>query len=626
MNKNLAVTTQALRSPAKIASQFLLCPTMITYIIRDIFYKNHSFLVANAGALDSTCPTPKNNFTLDRTPFNFSLTHANIFFFYNCSLAPNGETFYRVPCASNSSHKSVAVFVHEGDLNYWNFTSWKCQSSVSTPIDVDGVSGYEKIMEMNTYYLKEGFLLNWTAMNCSESEGSSGRCGFDNNEFMCFCKDQPHRRSCNDETIEDFSAPSYLFYILELVKTHKSPSLELVNGEKVEEETSPFYHKTRRWGFGLGVVLLFELLFSLMRDLGSSSMASYAFVVISFFLLSPFAFLSAEDYYYPPCSSFSCGRLTNISYPFSNSSDCGLSIIQCVDDSKPMIELGSEKYEVLEIFSNNKTIRIRDPEFIKHLRDKNCDDLYNFAKPFSPHLSFEVRSPNLTFSICKGDPDNNFSPEFFVHGAHGFLDCRDHDLYFYDSNFAHSLGVAPAPAPAAAPVPVFLKPDCLVVQFPVHELPSQWKLNWGPGDLLSLLEAGFDLQWRIPPECQPCERNGTFCLTNANGSFRCVDSKKECGDRDPFSYSLPPAPAPAPVPKFLGTDCPVVQFPKHDLPSHWEWNWRPDDLLHLLEPEFDLHWSIPPDSKCQPSERNGTICVGSSTGGFRCVDSKKVIS
>ncbi|KAF8399077.1 hypothetical protein HHK36_014943 [Tetracentron sinense] len=244
-----------------------------------------------------------------------------------------------------------------------------------------------------------------------------------------------------------------------------------------------------------------------MRDLGSSSMASYAFVVISFFLLSPFASHSAEEDF-SHCKPFSCGTLPNISYPFSNSSDCGLSIIQCVDDSKPMIELGREKYEVLEIFSNNKTIRIRDPEFIKHLRDKNCDELSNFTKPFSfSHLTFEVRNPNLTFSICKADPYTTPKQEFF--GVR-YRDCGALDLFFYDMNslhdwqFEHLLG-----------------PDCDVVQFPVHELASLRN-----GDLLSLLEAGFDLQWSLPPECQPCEHNGTFCLRNATGSFRCVDSIK----------------------------------------------------------------------------------------------------
>ncbi|KAF8369534.1 hypothetical protein HHK36_032443 [Tetracentron sinense] len=180
-------------------------------IIRDIFYKNQSFLVANE-ALNTTCPTPLNNFTLDRTPFNYSLNHADIFFFYNCTSVPDGEHLYKVPCASNSSHKSVAVFVHEGGVDYWNYTSWNCQSSVSTPIDVDEDGGFEKIIDLNfTYYLKEGFLLNWTAMNCSECEGSGGHCGFDNSEFMCFCKDQPHRRSCNDGTSYDRIRLVYLY-------------------------------------------------------------------------------------------------------------------------------------------------------------------------------------------------------------------------------------------------------------------------------------------------------------------------------------------------------------------------------------------------------------------------------
>jgi hypothetical protein len=44
--------------------------------------------------------------------------------------------------------------------------------------------------------LKMGFLMNWTARNCSTCERSGGRCGFENNEFICFCRDRPRLKSC----------------------------------------------------------------------------------------------------------------------------------------------------------------------------------------------------------------------------------------------------------------------------------------------------------------------------------------------------------------------------------------------------------------------------------------------
>lgn len=54
---------------------------------------------------------------------------------------------------------------------------------------------------MNMSYgdvLKMGFLLNWNTDHCDGCEISGGRCGFENNEFVCFCLDGPHQRTCTD--------------------------------------------------------------------------------------------------------------------------------------------------------------------------------------------------------------------------------------------------------------------------------------------------------------------------------------------------------------------------------------------------------------------------------------------
>ncbi|KAL3570823.1 hypothetical protein D5086_028072 [Populus alba] len=45
-----------------------------------------------------------------------------------------------------------------------------------------------------------GFLLNWTAPNCSTCERRGGRFGFENNELIFFFRDRPHPKSCDDGT------------------------------------------------------------------------------------------------------------------------------------------------------------------------------------------------------------------------------------------------------------------------------------------------------------------------------------------------------------------------------------------------------------------------------------------
>ena len=42
--------------------------------------------------------------------------------------------------------------------------------------------------------LKMGFLMNWTAHNCSTCESSGGRWGY---EFNCSCRDRRRLKSCD---------------------------------------------------------------------------------------------------------------------------------------------------------------------------------------------------------------------------------------------------------------------------------------------------------------------------------------------------------------------------------------------------------------------------------------------
>ncbi|KAF3438588.1 hypothetical protein FNV43_RR21351 [Rhamnella rubrinervis] len=172
------------------------------YIIKEIIYSNHLLLVANAAVYndDDDCPAPRHNLSLDRTPFQYSSDHIDFSFFYNCS-SELPESIYTFPvnCASNTTNHSFALF-HKEALEKMNYSSDWCQSSVDVAVDMAEDVSFASLLDM-TYVeiLKMGFFLSWTAHGCSNCQGSGGRCGYDNNEFVCFCHDRPHMKTCDDE-------------------------------------------------------------------------------------------------------------------------------------------------------------------------------------------------------------------------------------------------------------------------------------------------------------------------------------------------------------------------------------------------------------------------------------------
>ncbi|XP_011008307.1 PREDICTED: probable serine/threonine-protein kinase At1g18390 isoform X2 [Populus euphratica] len=170
------------------------------YIIKNISYANNSLLVANAAVYEESCPTPLHNINLDRTPFTISPGYTNISFFYNCTSKPKDNySLYNLSCATNSTHYSFVGFHLEEIEMRSNYSLNSCHDFANAPIhtceDIGSLLG-ENYREV----LKMGFLMNWTAHNCSTCERSGGRCGFENNEFICFCRDRPRPKSCDAGT------------------------------------------------------------------------------------------------------------------------------------------------------------------------------------------------------------------------------------------------------------------------------------------------------------------------------------------------------------------------------------------------------------------------------------------
>uniref|UniRef100_A0A2P2NYH4 non-specific serine/threonine protein kinase n=1 Tax=Rhizophora mucronata TaxID=61149 RepID=A0A2P2NYH4_RHIMU len=164
------------------------------YIIKDIFPANHSFLVANAVAYNS-CPSPLKNISLDRTPFNSVPGNLNLSFLYGCNSNPPNYT-YPITCGghTNYTYFSFASFYIEWLEKDYPLNS--CLHLVNAPVYTTEYPYARNYSEI----LQKGFMLIWTAPNCSTCARSGGRCGFERNEFVCFCREGQTSTFCGKGT------------------------------------------------------------------------------------------------------------------------------------------------------------------------------------------------------------------------------------------------------------------------------------------------------------------------------------------------------------------------------------------------------------------------------------------
>ncbi|KAL2321175.1 hypothetical protein Fmac_030144 [Flemingia macrophylla] len=170
-------------------------------LVKDISYSNSSFTVANIAVYEDKCPVPMYNYSLDQTPFSYSSENWNLSFFYNCTTEPIDYPTYKVDCAKNATHYSFAVF-HKEALEHKNYSLHECQFMVNVPLHVNAAVNFSSLLRTNySEILKMGFLLNWTAPDCQYCEKSGGRCGFDGNQILCFCKDKSYLKSCSNASV-----------------------------------------------------------------------------------------------------------------------------------------------------------------------------------------------------------------------------------------------------------------------------------------------------------------------------------------------------------------------------------------------------------------------------------------
>ncbi|XXG65490.1 hypothetical protein AAC387_Pa05g3177 [Persea americana] len=166
------------------------------YIIRYIYYENQSFSVVDKRLIDDAhCPHPVSTLTLNHSVFHIVESNHNLLFFYNCTEEKVLPQYQSIPCIpNNETHHSFARLNFTGSLMNSSNLPKKCESYVSVPVMMD-----PKPQETYLEWLRRGFLLGWTAPSCSRCLKSGGQCGYleEENDFRCFCRDRPHRLSCN---------------------------------------------------------------------------------------------------------------------------------------------------------------------------------------------------------------------------------------------------------------------------------------------------------------------------------------------------------------------------------------------------------------------------------------------
>ncbi|XP_075636164.1 LEAF RUST 10 DISEASE-RESISTANCE LOCUS RECEPTOR-LIKE PROTEIN KINASE-like 2.4 isoform X1 [Castanea sativa] len=224
-----------------------------------------------------------------------------------------------------------------------------------------------------------------------------------------------------------------------------------------------------------------------------------------FFLLSRLLLLhSAEEVNrtLPNCSSFQCGKLGIIGFPFTDSSHplCGLLPVKC-DEMPPTIQLGWSRgpYEVINISYTNTTLitRIKDLLLSDALITQKCESVTNFTLPNSPFISFKLTTPSQTLFKCNRTL-GIASPRNFTR-----RNCGDYSLYY--SHLNDDSQSFPA--------------QCSIIQLPR-------KKHSDKDTLFSLLSAEFDLEVNVSEACSSCYGGGGHCELEQNGKFQCDIAKK----------------------------------------------------------------------------------------------------
>ncbi|XP_009759506.1 LEAF RUST 10 DISEASE-RESISTANCEUS RECEPTOR-LIKE PROTEIN KINASE-like 1.1 isoform X1 [Nicotiana sylvestris] len=209
--------------------------------------------------------------------------------------------------------------------------------------------------------------------------------------------------------------------------------------------------------------------------------------------------------------SFSCGNLTDLSFPFSLSTqpDCGIIPLSgCDAKPHPRIQLlpGGDWYYALE--KQYSSIWLGDAKFQTTLNQHKCQAFNkDFFLPISPSVSFPIL--NLyNFFKCNSTTNNTPSitqkkNDHFA-GYKMYDGCKGFSIYY---KLPGDDDVKDIPADN-------LPTNCSLIRLPFHSVS-------GDGDLFDLLGPEIHVEWKLSEDCSRCHYGGGQCQTDKTNRFYC---------------------------------------------------------------------------------------------------------
>ncbi|KAL0446853.1 UNVERIFIED_CONTAM: LEAF RUST 10 DISEASE-RESISTANCE LOCUS RECEPTOR-LIKE PROTEIN KINASE-like 1.2 [Sesamum latifolium] len=170
------------------------------YVVEGISYQTRTLRVYDAAVLSSYgagCLPGIRNTTLPTASFGFSGNVTRLHLFSNCTNSLSENLWrYRVGC-DGKGRERWDLAIYDKDENFTNIALKNCERNVVAPVEDDGNIGPGNVDQV----LRRGFVLNWTASDCSNCESSGGRCGFNATtyDFRCWCPGRPRSRICRPE-------------------------------------------------------------------------------------------------------------------------------------------------------------------------------------------------------------------------------------------------------------------------------------------------------------------------------------------------------------------------------------------------------------------------------------------
>ncbi|XP_060214764.1 LEAF RUST 10 DISEASE-RESISTANCE LOCUS RECEPTOR-LIKE PROTEIN KINASE-like 1.1 [Lycium barbarum] len=214
---------------------------------------------------------------------------------------------------------------------------------------------------------------------------------------------------------------------------------------------------------------------------------------------------------------FSCGNLTDLSFPFALSTkpECGIMpMSRCDAKPHPRIQLlpGGDWYYALRT-EYSYTVKLWDPKLYTTLTQHKCQVFdKNISLPDSPSISFKLLPTFLHFLKCNSTSISaqNITQKKNDHvaGYKMYNGCKDFRIYYKlpgDDDKDNQAGNLPA--------------SCSLISLPIGSKSDD-------GGLFNMLSASFLVEWKLSDDCNQCHYGGGQCQTDKTNKFRCYKDAK----------------------------------------------------------------------------------------------------